>query len=207
MNNKDRKAELFNDINWMYNLKDKTFSILYHRTKELKSSTAASINLIHSEIETTPPHETLEKGKINFELHLIQKMWIPIIPGCKTENPYIIIPEALIDYISTAIKSNVISLDPPPLIIPGHERPVYVTFEKENDSLIRGTIEPIRDDNYKNVQIVEAVPVRNAQNDFRIFVEYLLNNPNFYESTIKDFHLKWKPLIDQKGKVPKSNAV
>lgn len=146
--------------------------------------------------------KSVEKNEItrviHFQLHLLKGRWFPVIRSIdKDKNPYEIMPQALIDYISENAGENVIPWKKPLTVI-GIETPVYVSFSKERDdsTIIVGTIEPASVDDSLNEAESITDNIESNQDDLRLFLEHLFKYPEFYKSVMRDFRLKWKPLLE-----------
>jgi len=193
------KAQLEQDIFYLLGLDRQNITRrLYHAVREMLESVRVNVEHYKNEEYVKLVEKKELTRLIHFELHLLKGRWFPIIRKLdKDKNPYKVIPQALIDYIAENAGENVIPWKKP-LMIPGFSEPVYISYsiEKDDSTVIKGTIETADNTHFDEV---ETLPERkqNKQDDLQTLLEYIFKNQGFYESIMKDFFLKWKPLLDQ----------
>lgn len=174
---------------------------LFHKVQELKFTISMDINQ-YTDKEKTLNHHTGPKKKslskvIDFDLYKIGSIWIPLIPDMIDINPYTVLSLPLIDYIVENAEAGIVALKKPVQVKNHHA--VKISFQQESHHLIKGTIEKIENISSPRNNQVELIESKDKnQDDLQTFLEYLRSPENeaFSAYTIREFFIKWKPLID-----------
>ncbi|MGD2090001.1 MAG: hypothetical protein PVH61_27740 [Candidatus Aminicenantes bacterium] len=181
---------------------------LFHKIEELKGILSENIEKYCPLIEKHPQEKTGHPSEgTRFELRRIsEKLWIPSIPGNRSNNAYEVIPQPIIDYIlNRQEKTGVIEMKPG-LSFPDIPGQIFdLIFEKSSPKYIWGIIQQCQENLsefiYPNRQAVKATAHDVGENSdkqevLKLVLYYLLNHQDYYTHVTAEFFYHWKPLID-----------
>jgi 5-methylcytosine-specific restriction endonuclease McrBC regulatory subunit McrC len=109
-------------------------------------------------------------------------------------NPYTVLSLPLIDYIVDSAEAGIAALKKTVQI--KNQLPVKISFQQESQHLIKGTIEKIENKSSPGNNQVELIESKSNKDDIQTYLEYLLSNEALSTYLLREFFLKWKPLID-----------
>ena len=178
------KKKLLDEIEHLLNVPNFFKSIL-HKLEELKDIYKDDIKAYEEitgliEEKKNSPSSNCQQ----FEITRKRKQWQPSID----------IPQQIVDYVvKSEIEPGLTKMDRG-VTFPGLPGKYNISFEKKNSRHITGTIQ------------VDAPPGGHLQllkedqpkDDLKEFLYYLSSHQFLYEFVMKQFHMKWKPIVDKK---------
>jgi hypothetical protein len=181
------KKELLDEIEHLINVPNFFKSIL-HKLEELKDICKDDIKA-YEEI-TALIEEKKDSPSFNFQQFKITRKG-------KQWKPSIEIPQQIVDYlVKSEIEPGLTKMDRG-IKFPDLPGKYNISFEKKNSSLITGMIQIDAPPGGK----LKVLKEEHSKEELKEFLYYLSSNQFLYEFVMKQFRMKWKPIVDKKDEI------